>query len=223
MKITTLFLHSVLLCVLIAMAGSMVSLLAQNEARRTVKDNTIISSALPNIRIRVNRTFTYAGKIEFRIRDVAQGERYIFIETRDKRIVRLFIAQFESFLPGNALTYNYNLQNALDLAGHRFKQNTFAFSNEEARFQNPGGEAALTAAFLREKGFMLEDELMASRFVTVPDSARRHELILFYIEHVSATNRRLQELYHDGEETVLWKNLSRELTLRARKNFEILK
>lgn len=201
----------------------MVPLLAQSKARRTVKDNTIISNALPNIRVRVDRAFAYAGKIDFKIREVVQGERYVFIETQDKRIVRLFIAQFENFLPGNALTYNYSFEDALDWAGHRFKQNTFAFSNEEARSQNPDGEAALTAAFLREKGFVLEDELMASRFVTVPDSARRHELILFYIENVNATGRRLQELYHDGEETVLWKNLSHELALRARKNFEILK
>ncbi len=220
---TMLFLNAVSICVLIAMDGPTVQILAQNQAQRAVKNNTIISPALPNIRIRVNKAFTYAGKVDFKIRDVAQGERYIFIETQDKRITRLFIAQFEGFLPSNVLTYNYSFQNGIDLAGHRFKQNTFAFSNEEARSENPSGEAALTAAFLREKGFVLDDELMTSRLVNVPDQERRHELILFYVENVSSTGRRLQEFYNGDEETNVWKNVSKALTARAFKNFEIIK
>ncbi|MEK7726757.1 MAG: hypothetical protein AAB354_00015, partial [candidate division KSB1 bacterium] len=193
------------------------------QSRRSVEANTLISTALPEIRVRVNRSFKYLGKIAFKIRDVAQGERYIFAETKGAAITRIFIAQFEGFLSDNALTYNYNFQNALALGEHRFKQNTFAFSNREAQAENPNGEAALTAAFLREKGFVLEDELMTSRYVTVPDSARRHELILFYIENVKSTGRRVQEFYEGEAETSLWKKLSTELTARAFKNFEILK
>lgn len=193
------------------------------EHRRYVAANTLVSTALPAIRVRVAAAFKYVGKIEFKIRDVAQGERYIFVEANDKKISRLFIAQFEGFLPSNAMTYNYNFQNALDLNGHRFKQNTFAFSNAEARAENPSGEAALTAAFLLEKGFVLEDELMMSRYVTVPDSARRHELILFYIENAGSTGRRLQEFYRGDEETAIWKTVSKDLTARAFKNFEVLK
>ncbi len=96
------------------------------------------------------------GKIVFKIRDVAQGKRYIFVETKGRAITRMFIAQFEGFLPDNVMTYNYNFQNARDLRGHRFKQNTFAFSNREAQAENLNGEAALTAAFLREKDFVLD-------------------------------------------------------------------
>ncbi len=223
MKETSRFLHGLSFCILLTLGAASGQILSQNQAQRTVKKNTIISQALPDIRIRVNEAFIYAGKIDFKIKDIAKGERYILVETKDRRVNRMFIAQFEGFLPSNTMTYNYSFQNALDLSGHRFKQNTFAFSNAEALVKNPSGEAALTAAFLREKGFILEDELMASRYVTVPDSARRHELILFYVENASATGRRLQEFYQGGEKTVLWKNLSRELTLRASKNFEILK
>lgn len=194
-----------------------------SQSRRSVEANTLISTALPEIRVRVNTAFKYLGKITFKIRDVAQGERYIFAETKGTAITRLFIAQFESFLPDNALTYNYNFQNALMLSGHRFKHNTFAFSNREAQAENPQGEAALTAAFLREKGFTFEDEWMMSRYVNVPDAERRHELILFYIEAVSSTGKRVADFYAGDEETMLWQKLSKDLSARAMKNFEFLK
>ena len=193
------------------------------EHRRFVEANTLVSTALPNIRVRVNGAFKYVGKIAFKIRDVAKGERFIFVEAKSDSAARLFIAQFENFLPDNAKTYNYNFQNAMQLGGHRFKHNTFAFSNREAQTENPEGEAALTAAFLREKGIVYEDEWMMSRYVAVPDSARRHELILFYVENVSHSGRRLAEFYADEEETAVWKKISKDLAARAKKNFEIMK
>ncbi len=193
------------------------------QSRRSVEANTLISTALPEIRVRVHRAFNYLGKITFKIRDVAQGERYIFAEASDSAITRLFIAQFEGFLPDNTLTYNYNFQNALQLGKHRFKHNTFAFSNREAQTENPQGEAALTAAFLHEKGFTFEDEWMMSRYVNVPDTERRHELILFYIESVSSTGKRVADFYQGDTETELWQKLSNELAARAMKNFEVLK
>lgn len=216
------FLRAVILFSCVVLNGSNAPVLAQNQVQRVVQGNTLISTALPNIRIRIDRAFRYVGKIDFKIRDVAQGERYIFVESQDKVITRMFIAQFEGFLSNNAMTYNYSFQNALDLNGHRFKQNTFAYSNKEARTKNPTGEAALTAAFLRENGLALEDELMMSRFVTVPDSERRHELILFYVENASSTGRRLQEFYERDTETEVWKELSKTLTAKSLKNFEIL-
>jgi hypothetical protein len=64
---------------------------------------------------------------------------------------------------------------------------------------------------------------MMSRFVTVPDDERKHELILFYVENVSETGHRLQEFYEGESDTQIWQEISRGLTRRSFENFSILK
>lgn len=189
--------------------------------RRFVNGNVLISSELPDIQVRVSEAFHYLGTFDFTIPEIAAGERYIFAETHGHKINRLFIAQFEAILPQSTITYNYRFDDALTLGTHKFRQNTYAYSNGAARQENPQGEAALTADFLSKRNYHLQDELMMSRFVTVPDQERKHELILFYIENVSESGRQLEDFYMDDQETELWKEISWSLTRRSFENFEV--
>ena len=133
----------------------------------------------------------------------------------------MFIGQFEGFVPTTNEIYRYSFDNALVLGGHRFRQNTYAFSNRDAARDNPTGEASLTAQFLRNRGYVLGDELMMSRFVTVPDEAKRHELILFYIEDVESSGDQLREFYENEQETAFWVSLSEDLTARSLAAFTV--
>ncbi len=193
---------------------------------RFVRDTTLVSTDLPAVRIQVAAEFRYAGCVSFNLWEVAAGERYIFVEAADLLIRRLFILQFEGFLPGNSKTYNYRFDDPLLLGGQRFKHGAYAFSNAAIARQSPGSEAPLTAAFLREQGYTFADEWMMSRFVTVPDAARRHELILFYMEMAPASGHTLAEFYEGkGEEAVetpLWRQIGAGLTARSLQNFTVL-
>jgi len=191
------------------------------QAQRSVDGKTLISDALPKIKIKLKGDFKYVGKFDFKLGETAAGERYVFVEAKKKRIQRLFIAQFEGFLPNVQKTYNYKFDNALKFGAHKFRQNTYAYSNEADRREKPGNEGVLTAAFLREKGYAFEDEFMMSRFVTVPDAERRNELILFYIENASTTGHRLSEFFSGDNETEVWRKISVGLTERSLKAFEI--
>ena len=191
---------------------------------RSVKSNILTSSQFPNMQVRVDKAFRYVGKFNFTIEGIARGERYVFMDAKGRHVKRLFILQFEEIIPESTETYNYSFENALDLNGHKFRQNAYAHSNKEARRNNPKNEGPLTEAFLKKKGYVLEDEYMMSRFVNVPDAERKHELILFYIENLSPTGHRLTELYRGGdEETPIWKEISKALTKRSFENFSILK
>ena len=195
---------------------------ASNSQTRTVEKQTLISTELPKIAITVDPAFKYIGKFDFVLKEIAKGERYVFVDAdRGKKIKRLFIAQFEGFIPGNSHTYNYRFDNAELMAGHKFRQNTFAYSNLESERDAPAAEAALTAKFLRDRGYKLEDELMMSRFLTVPDAERRNELILFYLENASTTGKNIADFYADDEETTVWKNISVGLTARSREAFKV--
>lgn len=196
---------------------------APAQPERIVQDNVLTSSALPKTSIQVDRAFSYVGKFDFTIRDIAYGERHVFVDAQDKKVNRLFIFQFEGFLPNNEHTYRYTFTDAEVIAGFRFRQNTWAYSNAMSAKENPAGEGPLTAAFLRAKGYELEDELMMSRFLMVPDKAKRNELILFYLENASPTGHTITSFYDEKDEpTPHWRELSVGLTERSRKAFEIL-
>lgn len=198
-----------------------VSIAAQAQTR-AVSGNTLTSDSFPKIKVTVDRGFKYAGRFEFTLRDQVRGERFVFVDAgKGKQIKRLFIAQFEAFLPAVNETYNYSFANAETIAGHKFRHNTFAFSNAEAARAEPAAEAALTARFLRSKNYEFQDEWMMSRFLTVPDAERRNELILFYIENVADSGKRLSDLYSGDDETEVWVAISRDLTARSRKAFTI--
>jgi hypothetical protein len=191
------------------------------QVRRTVEKNTLISDSLPTISIRIDKKFKYIGKFDFQIRDIALGERYVFVDASGKKVNRLFIAQFERILPESKEIYRYNFDKASNFGSHKFRQNTFAFSNITATAENRTGEAALTQVFLKEKGFQLDDELMMSRFVTVPDAEKKHELILFYIENVRPTKKKLADLYSGEEDTEVWRRISQDLTKRSLTAFKV--
>ena len=189
---------------------------------RYVKGQTLVSDEFPQISVSVNKSFQYLGKFDFTLRNIAGGTRFVFVDAdKQKNVKRLFIAQFEGFLPGIKHTYNYNFDKAPFIGKHKFRQNTFAYSNSASEREDPGNEGSLTAKFLREKGYKFEDEFMMSRFVTVPDAERRHELILFYIENVSTTGKTIVDFYSGDDETQIWRDISVGLTARSRKAFTI--
>lgn len=192
------------------------------EQERYVNGQILISQNLPKIKIAIDKSFIYQGNFDFKIRDIAEGERYIFVDSENNEIKRMFIAQFEGFLPSNDEFYRYSFKNATQMGHHQFRQNTYAYSNSESIADNSEGEAALTFKFLTDKGFKIEDELMMSRFVTVAGENKKHELILFYLENVSESGHRLIEFYKDDRATKTWRDISQGLTERSLKNFEIM-
>ncbi len=192
------------------------------ELERYIKGQNLISKKLPKIKITLDESFAYQGKFDFKISDIAKGERYIFVDSDNYKVKRMFMAQFEGFLASNDEFYRYRFANATKIGNHKFRQNTYAYSNSESIAMNPEGEAALTFKLLTDKGFTIEDEMMMSRFVTVAGEERKHELILFYVENVSESGHKLIEFYEDDTETQIWQDISKHLTERSLQNFEII-
>lgn len=198
------------------------SILTADAQSRKVDGRVLTSDSLPRIQVTVHRDFDYVGKFDFVLKGIAKGERYVFVDAdQTKKIRRLFIAQFEGFLPDQPHTYNYNFDDAALMAGQKFRQNTYAFSNSVAERESPDAEAALTVKFLRARGFEIEDELMMSRFLTVPDAERKNELILFYLENASSSGKKIADFYSGDTETEVWQKISVGLTSRSRKAFKV--
>ncbi len=183
--------------------------------------NTLSSDSQPAIDLTLDESFEYIGMFDFRLGDVADGQRWIFVEFDRDMAKRLFIVQFEFILPKSDVTYNYSFSNAMDLGGFKFRQNPYAYSNKQAAATNPNGEAALTTQFLYDYAVTVSDEWMMSRYVMVPDEVRKHEMILFYVEMLEPAGYALKDFYQDDQETALWQNVAAGLKQRAEAAFTL--
>ncbi len=178
---------------------------AQNSTRQ-VENRILNSSDLPKIRLKFNKKFKFAGSHEFVLYDRAKAEQYFFVVAEDKKIKRMFMLQFEGFLPKIDAKYEYNEPNTIDFGGLKYFSNAEFIPNvEQALNAVPDSDIARAAKFLQDKGFTLMRSLVFQRFVRVVDESKRNEFIMLYIE--------------DANDEKAKENLSE----RALENFKVLK
>jgi hypothetical protein len=184
------------------------------NAVRTVEDRTVTSSALPRLRIEVKAPFRYLGRVPFTIRNIAAGERFVFADLDGKRIHRMFVLQFEGFLPHSDEMYRYDFSQAREIAGFLWRTNAFAYAVADLE---PDSEAATMHRWLAVQGYVVPDILLMHRFLTLGDERRKHELILFYLE-ASSDRSWLNDL---EAETQRWQALATQLESRALNSFTV--
>jgi hypothetical protein len=188
---------------------------------RTATDKNF-KSGRPQLDLRLNERFKYAGSFDFTVPNFSNGQRYVYVDADSKRNVRrMFILQFEQILADSSEKFNYDLRSGEKMRQYLFRHNTFAFSNKAGKLENANSEGVLTVAFLEKKGYRVSDEWMASRFVTVPDVGRKGEIIIFYLEAIERTGHTLGEFYKGEERTNLWQGISDELAARSRRMFTL--
>ncbi len=204
---------------------------------RFVKGNTIISKKLPKIEIKVDEEFSFVGKFDFEIiassdeysedmqgKPVAVGERYVFASTDENRSVnKLFIVQFEGFLPENDLIYNYDFDKSNFIGENKYRHNTWFYDSKKLAQGNPNNEGAKTRTFLEEKGFQLEDQFMMSRFVGLASENRKNEIIIFYHEMLKQTTGDSLEEYEKSINDEGVKAIRDSFIERSRRSFSITK
>src|ERR1700733_12063906 len=152
-----------------------------------VESNTFISSSNPDIRVRVDRKFKYIGNLPFEVDKIARGNRYIFVQaTPEKQVQRIFIIQQEGFVPSSGEIYRYKITTPAKLGSSDYQHSVIIYDNDANIREEPGKEADLTLRFLADHGYVLEPELVMSRFARSADSERKHEIIFFCFENLSS-------------------------------------
>ena len=196
------------------------TLVTANE-QRYVQNNVLISELEPTLAISVDDSFEFLGKHAIRIRDVAAGERFVYVDASGDRVNRLFIVQFEGFLPGIDDEYRYNLSQSPIVAGYPFRSNGYAFDLHRSVSANPTSESADTKRFLEASDLKAPKQWMMWRSLTVTDEAKRNEMIIFYVEDPAGLALSVSDLYQGGSSTDLWRELQRTLEKRANRSFEL--
>ena len=209
-------------CLIVCLSTNIVT--NSNESQNLnqfMTDGVLISREEPSLAIDVADEFEFVGRHPFTIRDVAAGERFVFVQAEDHQVQKLLMVQFEGFLPGVDDFYRYDLAGKPVVANYPFRSNGYAFNIVESINANPKSESAATYPFLESQGFSVPDELMMWRSLTVADKARNKEMIIFYIEDVKSTGLTIADFYVDDFDTEVWSNIQKDLEMRANDAFRL--
>ena len=185
---------------------------AATQTRR-VKGRVLTSTYLPSIRVRFDKRFKHVGSQKFILYDRAQVEQHFFVDAdSQQRIKRMYMVQFEGYLPNINATYDYPATKTVNLEGQTYIVNTESIpSVPTALKQNPQSDVTRAASFLESKGYRISESIMFQRFVRLVDEAKRNEFILLYIEDAGASTSSENE------------RARQEFSSRALKGFTILK
>jgi len=154
-----------------------------------VKGQVLTSTSLPSIRLKFDKHFKYAGTQKFVLYGRSQAEQFFFVDAdKNGQIRRMYMVQFEGYLPNINATYDYAVTETVTLHGQTYIANSDSVPNvSDLLKQEPESDAARAVAFLTNQGFHLPESLQYRRFVRLVDAAKRNELILIYIEVANAT------------------------------------
>jgi len=161
-------------------------------AVRTVKGQVLTSTSLPAIRLKFDNHFKYAGTQKFILYGRSQAEQFFFVDTdKTGQIARMYLVQFEGYLPNTNATYDYAVTETVALNGQTYIANSDSVPNVSALLkQEPESDAARAVTFLTNKGFHLPEALKFRRFVRLVDDAKRNEFILVYIEVTNTASQK---------------------------------
>jgi hypothetical protein len=190
---------------------------------RGMRNGAFVSTADPEITVRVVPELRYIGKTEFDLKETAHVERYHFVATNGNRITRMLVLQFEQMLPDTDEIYRWSVKRPQTLGENVYHFSTFVFSVAKAAESKPEAEIGRTVELLKQKNLELEDEQAVARFARVVGEDRRHEFIIFYDEPLAAMSRRLDEVVSGDEDfSPAFENLAGALTARAQASFSVI-
>ncbi|MGH9968659.1 MAG: hypothetical protein ACREBG_12640 [Pyrinomonadaceae bacterium] len=78
-------------------------------------------------------------------------------------------------------------------------------------------------AFLESKGYRIGDEVLSQRLVHLVDEAKRNELMIIYLEDMSAMGLTAADVSPGGRAAAQWDQISKELLERALKQMQVVR
>ncbi len=195
---------------------------SNSGAGRSLNKNKIVSLENPPLRIEVDEQMPHVGILNFKLKEVAQVERYIYARhDESKRIQRLFIAQFESILPGIKGGYNFQIINPTRLGNHDYQTDIGIFNFAERIAANPKAEAEFTKTLLDKSNLKADDDFLIARYARITSEDKRTELILFYLENLRDLGFSRAEIELGGKRAAETEKIFSDFAERAIRSFKV--
>lgn len=152
---------------------------ADLSVQRQIENGVLVSAASPAIRIRVDSTLSYVGGQRFVLRENVDAEQHFFVRADEAGLVQaLFWFQFEELLPHADGTYEYPASDSIHLGDLPFQISVRSYDQEPV----PDSDRGAAYRFLKASGNDVPTPALRARFVHIPVSDRRTELMIVYLE-----------------------------------------
>ena len=182
------------------------------ELERNYVEGALISPMTPAATFEIDQRFAYLGGFAFPLKGLARVERHVWAVIDDQNISRLIVIQFEAALEGQDFIYRFGIPptdqrsggnflfspERVKIGDHGYVQNSWAFDLAASAQNDEQAESARQLEFLASKSLDIENELIMSRMVRAVGPSSRAEIILFYIEPLSAHGYSLEDFPEDG-------------------------
>jgi hypothetical protein len=131
------------------------------------------------LRLEVKAPFRYVGGQRFILQGVADAEQHLFVDTPPgETLRRLYWIQFEQYLPGRGGEYNYGKDAPLARWGLQWRTHVRRFADPPVA----GSDRSRVYQLLEQHRLTLPNPSVRARLVYVPDTDRRQELMIIYLE-----------------------------------------
>ena len=168
----------------VAMAAPSAGAVVAQSAPYTVAKGVIMSQMQPAIRLQLDSALEYVGSQRWVLYDVAQAEQHLFVQRSAAGVERFLWVQFEEYIPSVNSRYDYSGDTPLSAFGRelRISKQVWTVPTTE---QRPASDGAHARRMLRDHGMVLPSKMLYERFIYLPDSTHRRELMVIYAQRLS--------------------------------------
>ena len=210
-------LHFALAAVALASSGTRAP---AQSAPYTVSKGRIESAMQPQIRLGIDTSLTYVGSQRWILYNVAQAEQHLFVQRAPDGVQRFLWVQFEEYIPSSNGKYDYSKSAPISAFGRelRVDKRLWQVPTTESR---PESDGAYARTMLREHGITLPPHMLYERFIDLPDSTGRRELMVIYAEDVRSVGADVSMLEGSPEAAARLATLLADHERRALRSFSI--
>ena len=172
--------------------------LAAQTPPYTVTKGQVSSAMQPAIRLDIDTALTHVGSQRFILYGVAQAEQHLFVQRSGDGVKRFLWVQFEEYLPSSNGKYDYSKSPQISAFGRELRADKALWKvpTTEAR---PESDGARARALLREHGITLPPAMLYERFIFLPDTTRRREMMIIYAEDIRSVGLDVAQLEGSAE------------------------
>jgi hypothetical protein len=179
-----------------------------------VAKGRVLSQMQPAIELRIDTALAYVGSQRWILYNIAQAEQHLFVQRSAAGVDRFLWVQFEEYIPSSNNRYDYSRDTPITAFGRELRTSRELWIIPETETR-PESDGAYARKLLREHGITLPPRMLYERFIYLPDTARRRELMVIYAENAAAYGAPIPKQRLDS--------LLAALESRALHSFEIVK
>lgn len=146
----------------------------------------------------------------------------MFVVADRQYVTRLLLIDFEGYLEENNYTYDYPTTATVNLGGQEYLPDAWVVTDEMLVQQRPDSDLMQIFRFVQEQGYSIPNAAIIQRFVRVVDETKRNELLICYMEDVTALGMTEADLAADERTAAQRENIIQDVREHAVASFTIL-